>query len=934
MGASLEASSVERCSPETVPHSLSRSSSSSLNSPCSFPEPWPAATAEPASMNILGPQYSFKTICMLAGQPGLPTGFNIPLELPEGPKHEEFPTDGRDRAQSPVDVEPPPGSPSAMVTENLAEELIHIVQDALKMTKQCKKFLRMQIAKCGGAACAGALPRVPSPLLTREEEQPQPGLLRPRASRKRGLRVKLPQSDTDTDNAADGDKDKHKETRPGRSSSIDVEPPPGSPSAIVTKNRTKELMCITQDTLKVTEQYERFLQRLTAMCQKAACAGALPRVPSPLLTREEEQPQPGLLRARVSRKRGLRVKLPGADADKDNAADGDKDKHKETRRGRSCPIDVQPPPGSPSAMVTENHTEEFMCIMQDTLENIEQYERFLQMLTAKWRGAACAGALPRVPSPLLTREEEQPQPGLLRARVSRKRGLRVELPGADADKDNAADGDKDKHKETRPGRSSSIDVEPPPGSPSAIVTKNRTKELMCITQDTLKVTEQYERFLQRLTAMCQKAACAGALPRVPSPLLTREEEQPQPGLLRARVSRKRGLRVKLPGADADKDNAADGDKDKHKETRRGRSCPIDVQPPPGSPSAMVTENHTEEFMCIMQDTLENIEQYERFLQMLTAKWRGAACAGALPRVPSPLLTREEEQPQPGLLRARVSRKRGLRVELPGADADKDNAADGDKDKHKETRPGRSSSIDVEPPPGSPSAIVTKNRTKELMCITQDTLKVTEQYERFLQRLTAMCQKAACAGALPRVPSPLLTREEEQPQPGLLRARVSRKRGLRVKLPGADADKDNAADGDKDKHKETRRGRSSPVQAGRRSPNEVNKSCPTGPGRSSPVQAGRTSPNEVNESCPTGPGRSSTSGQDNTISVGRSTPAEPSPQQQVPTGRACDQAAPALCWAGRCLQKVCSCLCSCLKDWWRRLWRPRCICFCKTPPWQR
>ncbi|XP_055557605.1 uncharacterized protein LOC114016682 [Falco cherrug] len=350
MGASLEASSVEHCSPETVPHSLSRSSSSSLNSPCSFPEPWPAATAEPASMNILGPQYSFKTICMLAGQPGLPTGFNIPLELPEGPKHEEFPTDGRDRAQSPVDVEPPPGSPSAMVTENLAEELIHIVQDALKMTKQCKKFLRMQIAKCRGAACAGALPRVPSPLLTREEEQPQPGLLRPRASRKRGLRVKLPQSDTDTDNAADGNKDKHKETRPGRSSSIDVEPPPGSPSAIVTKNRTKELMCITQDTLKVTEQYER-------------------------------------------------VKLPGADADKDNAAGGDKDKRKETRRGRSCPIDVQPPPGSPSAMVTENHTEEFMCIMQDTLENIEQYERFLQMLTAKWRGATSTKVLGPVSRP-------------------------------------------------------------------------------------------------------------------------------------------------------------------------------------------------------------------------------------------------------------------------------------------------------------------------------------------------------------------------------------------------------------------------------------------------------------------------------------------------------------------------------------------------------
>ncbi|XP_037232375.1 uncharacterized protein LOC119142912 [Falco rusticolus] len=336
--ASLEASSVEHCSPETVPHSLSRSSSSSLNSPCSFPEPWPAATAEPASMNILGPQYSFKTICMLAGQPGLPIGFNIPLELPEGPKHEEFPTDGRDRAQSPVDVEPPPGSPSAMVTGNLAEELIHIVQDALKLSKQCKKFLRMQIAKWQKVACSEALPRVPSPLLTREEEQPQPGLLRARVSRKRGLRVKLPGADADKDNAADGNKDKHKETRPGRSSSIDVEPPPGSPSAIGTKNRTKELKCIMQDTIEKIEQYKGILQMLTAMCQNMACAGALPRVPSPLLTREEEQPQPGLLRPRVSRKRGLRVKLPGADADKDNAAGGNKDKHKETRPGRSRPV--------------------------------------------------------------------------------------------------------------------------------------------------------------------------------------------------------------------------------------------------------------------------------------------------------------------------------------------------------------------------------------------------------------------------------------------------------------------------------------------------------------------------------------------------------------------------------------------------------------------
>ena len=42
--ASLEASSVEHCSPETVPHSLCWRSPSSLNSPCSFPEPWPGAT--------------------------------------------------------------------------------------------------------------------------------------------------------------------------------------------------------------------------------------------------------------------------------------------------------------------------------------------------------------------------------------------------------------------------------------------------------------------------------------------------------------------------------------------------------------------------------------------------------------------------------------------------------------------------------------------------------------------------------------------------------------------------------------------------------------------------------------------------------------------------------------------------------------------------
>ena len=127
-------------------------------------------------------------------------------------------------------------------------------------------------------------------------------------------------------------------------------------------------------------------------------------------------------------------------------------------------------PGSPSAMatVTQNLTEELICIVQGTLIVTRQYQKFLQVMMAKWQEAVCSGThtthttTPQLsPSPppgkRSSRKEEQLYPGLLEPRGF-PQGLRVELLGADAHMEKMADGDKDQGEDTGPSRSSPAQV--------------------------------------------------------------------------------------------------------------------------------------------------------------------------------------------------------------------------------------------------------------------------------------------------------------------------------------------------------------------------------------------------------------------------------------------------------------------------------------------
>lgn len=101
----MQASSQECLSPVAPLASLSSilgSSSSSLCSLYSFPEPWPGAMAELAALTGSGPPQTPKAV---------KRSMDRLLELPVGAKQERVPGDGGDRAQSAVDVEPPPSSP-------------------------------------------------------------------------------------------------------------------------------------------------------------------------------------------------------------------------------------------------------------------------------------------------------------------------------------------------------------------------------------------------------------------------------------------------------------------------------------------------------------------------------------------------------------------------------------------------------------------------------------------------------------------------------------------------------------------------------------------------------------------------------------------------------------------------------------------------------
>ncbi|XP_074676971.1 uncharacterized protein LOC141921931 [Strix aluco] len=113
---SAKAPSMERLCP--LPRisslsSLSTSSSSSVDTLCSFPEPCPGAMAELAAQKRSGPAQSPEEDEGLVESLGAALGQDPPLEQSAGTRQEQVPGHEGDKAQTPRDVEPAPGSPHA-----------------------------------------------------------------------------------------------------------------------------------------------------------------------------------------------------------------------------------------------------------------------------------------------------------------------------------------------------------------------------------------------------------------------------------------------------------------------------------------------------------------------------------------------------------------------------------------------------------------------------------------------------------------------------------------------------------------------------------------------------------------------------------------------------------------------------------------------------
>ena len=79
-----------------------------------------------------------------------------------------------------------------------------------------------------------------------------------------------------------------------------------------------------------------------------------------------------------------------------------------------------------------------------------------------------------------------------------------------------------------------------------------------------------------------------------------------------------------------------------------------------------------------------------------------------------------------------------------------------------------------------------------------------------------------------------------------------------------------------------------------------KKQPHGTGKEQPHRAGQERAHETGQKQPVG--------------LLRSTPAESSPRQRVPVGRARGRMAPGPCRAGQCLREGCAWLWRCLKAW--------------------
>ncbi|GAB0181061.1 early nodulin-75-like [Grus japonensis] len=238
MWDNTEASSRKRLSPRAPLASMDSlgsllgSRSSSLSSLYSFPEPWPGVMAELAALTCSG---SPKAAEGPVAEPGPALGQDPPLELPPRTEQERVPGEGKDRPQSPADVEPPPSSRPAMAMATatakgqLVLQLIRTLRDTQAVAEEQCKQLQTELALWqggAGVACSGIPPGEPSLHPARKEVLVQVGLLETRAW-PQCLQVELPwvdedvEVDVDMDKAADGDVEKDKDTGADRSSTVE-----------------------------------------------------------------------------------------------------------------------------------------------------------------------------------------------------------------------------------------------------------------------------------------------------------------------------------------------------------------------------------------------------------------------------------------------------------------------------------------------------------------------------------------------------------------------------------------------------------------------------------------------------------------------------------------------------------------------------------------
>ena len=171
------------------------------------------------------------------------------------------------------------------------------------------------------------------------------------------------------------------------------------------------------------------------------------------------------------------------------------------------------------------------------------------------------------------------------------------------------------------------------------------------------------------------------------------------------------------------------------------------------------------------------------------------------------------------------------------------------------------------------------RVLEAIYVISTSQAMTEQLYKVLQEelLKLLLASMDSGGTVPEEPPQPPSRMEVQDQLGLLAAKLWLQ-GRGVELPWGLLDTDNAMRGVKERSKNM----------------APHMSRPTKSGSSSPVDLGSTIPE----------------------ALGRSSPAQPSPQQQVPAGRTSAWVAPGLCRVGRCLREGCARLWQRLKAWWQ------------------